>query len=71
MSEMTKEPKLKPCPFCGSETEICGGKVFYDKQLGEQRSDFYVMCKKKCCCTNRFKTARKASNAWNRRISRD
>ena len=61
---MTKEPKLKPCPFCGAEAYI---EVCLDQE--------YVRCdhKRNCIvCPNTWLKSsdfsiRKQINAWNRR----
>ena len=65
---MTKDPELKPCPFCGSKAEMCGGEYVYD--MGKEwKRDYYVRCKKMCCCIKKYKIERKASNHWNRYVS--
>lgn len=67
----TKQPSLKPCPFCGGKARI---------QSGDDTEGFYVDCagwlKGECYLNgfgwdevrHKFPTREKARQAWNRRV---
>lgn len=58
--------KLKPCPFCGGEGYIFGGKNMF---IGGIK--YFPRCRTKDCVGNNgwvgFNTEYKAIKAWNRR----
>ncbi len=54
--------KLKPCPFCGSDSlYIPENPVF----------DYYVRCNNCQSRSNSFENAERAIEAWNRRTNDD
>ncbi|MHA2066226.1 MAG: Lar family restriction alleviation protein [Candidatus Thorarchaeota archaeon] len=61
---MSKEPKLKPCPFCGSEGRI-------HRVLSFGTNAYYPRCRTEDCVGNNgwvsFETKAEAVKAWNRR----
>jgi Lar family restriction alleviation protein len=59
--------ELKPCPFCGGESEIHADVGFSDLK----RPHFSGYCTEDSCpvepCSNGFKTEEEAVEAWNTR----
>lgn len=54
-------PRLKPCPFCGSDAKMCHG-----------HSHYYARCTNPECLvrTRRYSDVTEAIKAWNRRVSK-
>lgn len=54
----TKEPELKPCPFCGKDARMC--------HTG--REHHHVECVGCACNTMSYETPIEAIEVWNRRV---
>lgn len=53
-------PRLRPCPFCGSDAKMCHG-----------HSHYYARCTNQECLvkTRRYRDMTEAIIAWNRRVN--
>lgn len=55
--------KLKPCPFCGGESELV------EEKHGKYSSLYFVACKGMCIRQYHYKDKNRAIKAWNRRAN--
>lgn len=63
--------KLKTCPFCGGEAELC-----QQRQIGKPDFGFYTVACKTCDCpmysgASSYPTEYDAVTAWNRRAGEE
>ena len=60
---MSKDTKLKPCPFCRNEPSL---HQLYNQEDGTYENMFIVMCTK--CDVGVYMPQKEAIQAWNRRV---
>ena len=59
--------ELKPCPFCGEKSAILIDDNIHGR-LSLNWSHWHVACQECLCQTNGETTAKRAIEAWNKRI---
>ena len=67
---MSKQMKLKACPFCGSEdVRFLNHKATIGKDSDQKELTAYTAGCFKCgCTTDFFNSEAKAAKVWNRRV---
>lgn len=68
------EIKLKPCPFCGSETEIIIEHPYFDSKKTVYKMQCYThmpYCLLYAAELLEYDTLEEAAEAWNRRAEND
>ena len=67
MAELLKSEMrgLDPCPFCGGEAKLC--KDVWPTGNGTYARAYWVRCKRCKACSDEYKSADDAAQAWNQR----